>query len=202
MPSLSVSRFGGPGTGGIGATVDLNVTGGANFYEAVNVTSQGPDANHLDLDTNADTIATVTVLGEGDLEICGDALNQDTLTTFDSTASVAGQSITAFFEGPNAGDVTANGGAGDENFTFVTFDDETGETTFTDTDAVDGGGGDNRLTLQAFEGALLGAGVGPNIVNIQTIVHTSFENDCFDDCNYEEIDANITVDMAQLGLGD
>ena len=134
-----------------------------------------------------------------DLEICGSALNQDTLTLFDSTASVAGQAITAFFEGPNAGDVTANGGEGDENFTFLTLDDLTGETTFTDTDAVDGGGGDNRLTLQAFEGALLGAGVGPNIVNIDTIVHTSFVNDCFDDCNYEEMDGDLTVDMANSG---
>jgi hypothetical protein len=189
----------GPGTGGIGATVDLNVTGGANFYNVVNVTSQGPDANHLDLDTNADTITDVVVDGAGDLEICGDALNQDTLTLFDSTASVAGQSITAFFGGPNPGDVTANGGAGDENFTFLTFDDATGPTTFTATDAVDGGGGDNKLTLQAFEGALLGAGVGPNIVNIDTIVHTTFVNDCFDDCNYGFTDDVITVDMANSG---
>jgi hypothetical protein len=190
---------GGPGTGGIGAVVDLNVTGGANFYNVVNVTSQGPDANHLHLETNADTITDVVVLGEGDLEICGSALNQDTLTLFDSTASVAGQSITAFFEGGNPGDVTANGGAGDENFTFLTFDDLTGETTFTDTDSVDGGGGDNKLTLQAFQGALLGAGVGPNIVNIDTIVHTTFINDCFDDCNYTFTDDVITVDMDLAG---
>src|SRR4030095_11960105 len=100
-----------------------------SFYETVNVGSfEGP--NHLDLDTNADTIATVNILGDQDLDICGSWLNQDTLTTFDSTASVAGQSITAFFGGPNPGDVTALGGAGDENFTFLTFDDETGETTF------------------------------------------------------------------------
>ena len=181
---------------GVGTTVDVNVTGGTNTYETINVSSGGTGPNHIDLDA---VVPTVTVLGDQNLEICGDALNQDTLTTFDSIASVAGQAITAFFEGPNPGDVTANGGAGDENFTFLTFDDASGETTFTDTDAVDGGAGDNRLTLQAFEGALLGAGVGPNIVNIDTIVHTTFVNDCFDDCNYGSMDGDLTVDMANSG---
>ena len=183
--------------GGVGTTVDVNVTGGANTYGTINVSSEtGP--NHIDLDA---VVPTVTVDGDQNLEICGDALNQDSLTTFDASAATG--NVTAFFGGPAGATpvfgVTAIGGSANDNFTFLTPDEENGTTTFTADDSVDGGGGDNKLTLQAFEGALLGAGVGPNIVNIQTIVHTTFENDCFDDCNYNDMDGNLTVDMANSG---
>ena len=52
--------------GGVGTFVDLNVTGGDNFYETVNVHSLD-GANHVDLDTNAETIATINVDGDEDL---------------------------------------------------------------------------------------------------------------------------------------
>ena len=181
---------------GVGTTVDVNVTGGANTYGTINVSSEtGP--NHIDLDA---VVETVTVDGDQNLEICGDALNQDSLTTFDASAATG--AVTSFFGGPNPGAVTAIGGSGDNNFVFLTFDDLTGETTFTADNSVDGDGGDNKLTLQAFEGALLGVGVGPNIVNIDTIVHTTFVNDCFDDCNYTFTDDVLTVDWANSGSAD
>ena len=79
---------------------------------------------------------------------------------------------------------------------------QTGETTFTTDDTVDGGGGDNTLSLQAFEGALLGAGVGANITNINTIVHSTDFDPCFffgDDCFFNPMQGDLTVDMAELG---
>ena len=160
------------------------------------------DSNHVFLDTNAETIATINADGDQALRICGDALNQDTLTTFD--ASTATGDVTAFFEGPNEGGVAVTGGDGNDNFYFlvtVLIQDE-GETTFTTDDTVDGGDGDNTLTLQAFEGALLGAGVGANITNIDTIVHTTKVDPCEffgDNCFFNPMQDDLTVDMSESG---
>ena len=189
---------------GVGSFVTLNVTGGDAFYETVNVHSLTGD-NHVDLGTNAETIATINVDGDQDLRICGDALNQDTLTTFDASAATG--DVTAIFEGANDGGVDVTGGDGNDNFWFLVTeeDQDEGETTFTADDSVDGGGGDNTLTLQAFEGALLGAGVGANITNITTIVHSTDFDPCFffgDDCIFNPMQDDLTVDMAEFGLGD
>ena len=183
--------------GGVGTFLDLDVTGGANFYTSANVSSLD-SANKLHFDSNAGTIETLTVDGDQDLIIGGNVLNQDTLTTFDATAATG--NVTSYFGGPNPGAVTALGGSGNNDFVFLTFNDATGTTTFTADDSVDGDGGDNKLTLQAFEGALLGAGVGPNIVNIDTIVHTTFEDAIFFCCNYGDVDNDsLTVDWANSG---
>ena len=193
----------------MGSFVNLNVTGGDDFYETVNVHSEGGD-NHIDLGTNAETIATINVDGAENLRICGDALNQDTLTTFDASAATG--DVTAIFEGANDGGVDVIGGDGNDNFWFLVTDpirtpigQDEGETTFTTDDTVDGGGGDNTLTLQAFEGALLGAGVGANITNITTIVHSTDFDPCFffgDNCVFNPMQDDLTVDMAEFGLGD
>ena len=185
----------------VGSFVTLNVTGGDAFYETVNVHSLTGD-NHLVLGTNAETIATINVDGDQDLRICGDALNQDTLPTFNASAATG--DVTAIFEGPNDGGVDVTGGDGNDNFWFLVTeeDQDEGETTFTADDSVDGGGGDNTLTLQAFEGALLGAGVGANITNITTIVHSSDFDPCIffgDDCSFNPMQGDLTVDMAESG---
>ena len=190
---------------GVGTFVDLNVTGGGNFYETVNVHGLA-GANHVDLDTNADTIATINADGDQDLRICGTALDQDTLTTFD--ASTVTGDVTAIFEGENDGGVTAIGGAGNDNFWFLVTDPDqaAGETTFTTDDTVDGGGGDNTLSLQAFEGALLGAGVGANITNINTIVHSTDFDPCFffgDNCFFNPMVQGASNSRhGGIGLGD
>ena len=76
--------------------------------------------NHVDLGTNAETIATINVDGDQDLRICGDALNQDTLTTFDASAATG--DVTAIFEGENDGGVDVIGGDGNDNFWFLVTD--------------------------------------------------------------------------------
>jgi hypothetical protein len=169
---------------GVGSFVDLNVTGGANFYESVNISSL-TSANNIELDTNAATIATITVDGDQDLEASGSALFMDTLELFDGSAATG--ALTAFFGG--TGDVTVEGGSNDDHFTFgsgngaVTVNGNDGDDTFTfltnafsgptfgPEDLADGGAGDNTLQLQADEGTLLAVGVGASIINIQTIVH-------------------------------
>lgn len=180
---------------GVDTFVDLNVTeGSANFYSAVNVSSL-TDENSLGLFTNTDTVETVTVDGDQDLDIFGDALFQHSLRLFD--ASEATGDVTAtfgvdFIEGD--GDVEAIGGDGDDEFVFLTFP-TSAVTTFTAGDSVDGGGGDNQLTIETFTGALLGAGVGPNIVNIQTIEHIAL----FNFVNGFGTTGNVTVDMSRSG---
>ena len=109
------------GGNGVGSFVTLNVTGGDDFYETVNVHSLGGD-NHVDLGTNAETIATINVDGAENLRICGDALNQDTLTTFDASAATG--DVTAIFEGANDGGVDVIGGDGNDNFWFLVTDDD------------------------------------------------------------------------------
>ena len=76
--------------------------------------------NHVDLGTNAETIATINVDGAENLRICGDALNQDTLTTFDASAATG--DVTAIFEGANDGAVDVIGGDGNDNFWFLVTD--------------------------------------------------------------------------------
>lgn len=173
---------------GVGALdpveVDLEVTTGTVGYGAVNVTSAtGPNVLELDTDT-MDTIATVNVDGDQNLEIFGSVLDQDTLELFD--ASVASGDIDATFA-PGTGGVAALGGSGDDTFTWQTDDGD--PTTFTTADSVDGGAGDNRLRLQADTGVLLAVGVGAAIENIQTIEH--FTNG--------GADGDISVDMSESG---
>jgi hypothetical protein len=178
---------------GVDVFVDINVTGGTNTYGELFVHSNTA-ANHIDLDA---VVPTVTVDGDQHLEICGDALNQDSLETFNASAASGG--VEAFFDGPDPGGVAVTGGDGDDDFWFLTLTGTSGETTFTTDDTVDGGGGSNKLWLQAFEGALLGAGVGANITNIDTIVHTTYFDPCFEDCSFQPMTGDLTVDAAEAG---
>ena len=63
--------------------------------------------------------------------------------------------------------------------------------------------GNNTLVLQAFEGALLGPGVGDdNITNITRITHSTDFDPCFffgDNCVFNPMQDDLTVDMARSG---
>ena len=78
--------------------------------------------------------------------------------------------------------------SGDDTFTFTTVPG--GTSTFTPASSVDGGGGTNVLAIQADTGAILVAGDGPSIKNIQTIEHTTTAGGATTD---------LTADLAGMG---
>ena len=184
--------------------VDLNVTQGADFYETVNVHSLD-DANELELNSNADTIATINADGDQDLTIFGDTFDVANLELFDGSAATGNLTVGDFF---GTGDVTALGGSGDDQFFFFTdgavdvqgndgddiftfFTDFGDPTTFTADDSADGGAGENLLQLESYNGALLGVGVAASILNIQTIQHVTFDD--------VPVSGDLTVDMSEAG---
>ena len=69
------------------------------------------------------------------------------------------------------GHVAATGGSGDDSFIFGS--GPAGTANFTSADNVNGNGGANTLAIEVETGAILLAGVGPNITNIQTIAQVS-----------------------------
>ena len=165
--------------GPVTTTVTLNADGSTTGYSALTVNSAGPGtattANDLTLDTDATNTATITASGAEFLNLSGTALNIDNLHTFTGNATGAvdtgGLNVT-FTNADGLGHVAATGGSGVDTFTF----DATaaGLASFTSASSVDGGTGtSNTLGIQADTGAILLAGVGSNITDIQTIVHTT-----------------------------
>src|SRR5262249_2322972 len=63
---------------------------------------------------------------------------------------------------------------------------------FTSASSVDGGAGSNELEIAVQLGALLGAGVGPNITNIQFIEHRGGDG-------FPAVTGDISVDMSRSG---
>jgi hypothetical protein len=152
---------------GVTTHVTLDVTTGTNGYGSLSVDSGGSGANVLVLDTNATDTATITATGAEALTLSGTALNIANLHTFTGTAATGDLSVS--FNG--TGHVAATGGGGNDTFTFLTTPG--GAATFTSASSVDGGAGTNELVIQADTGAILAAGDGPNITNIQTIENTT-----------------------------
>ena len=193
------------------SSLDLLVTGGGNNGYETSTINSGAGTNVFDYDVNYTSLATVNAAGAGNLDMSqtvSTALNMDTLVTFEGTTATG--MLSAFFGTGNAAgvnDVTVNGGSNNDNFTFDAANDavtvrgnagddtftflsnNAGPTTFTAADLANGDAGTNRLRLQADTGALLGALVGAQIQNIQTIE------------NFTNGIANglITVDMTQSG---
>ena len=165
--------------GVVGAGAALNVDTGVTGYGSLTVNSAGPGGtttNGFTLDTNATNTATITATGAEFLTLTGTALDIHNLHTFTgngATPDTGGLNVT-FINDDGLGQVTATGGSGVNTFTF----DETlaGAASFTSTSTVNGGTGGantNTLDIQADTGAILLAGVGPNITNIATIEHTT-----------------------------
>jgi hypothetical protein len=166
--------------GVVGAGATLDVDGAAIGYASLTVHSAGPGGtttNDLALNTNATNTATITIdpTSTEALTISGTALNIDNLHTFTGTGTTVGLNVT--FTNPDGlGHVDATGGSGVNTFTFddVTLGATAGDASFTSASTVDGGTGTtNTLGIQADTGAILLTGVGPNITDIQTIVHTT-----------------------------
>ena len=170
--------------GGVATVVALDspVTTG---YASLTVNSAGPGgttANDLTLNLNegvgSTNTATITVAGAEALVISGSALNIDNLHTFTGNSATTppgpdtGGVDATFTNADGLGHVAATGGSGVNTFTF----DETGAglASFTSASTVDGGTGTtNTLGIQADTGAILLAGVGPNITDIQTVERTT-----------------------------
>ena len=194
---------------GVGAGADLRVTSGNNGYETANIVSGGGAQNTLDFDVNFTSLATINVSGAQTLFMTANstALDLSTLVTFNGTAAT-GDLIIGFpgvgsvvvnggsgndvfqFPGGNGGagnNVTVRGNAGNDTFVFLTNDG--GGVTFNAGDTADGGPGTNRLHLQVDTGAILAAGVGAGILNIQTIEHFTFDL----------ASGDVSADMAQSG---
>jgi hypothetical protein len=162
--------------GGVTTVVALD-SPGTTGYASLTVNSAGPGgttANDLTLNLNegAGTTNTtaLTVTGAEALVISGSALDIDNLHNFTGTAATGDLTVT-FTNADGAGHVAAVGGSGDDTFTF----DATaaGAASFLSTSSVNGGTGTtNTLDIQADTGAILLAGVGPNITGIHTIENT------------------------------
>jgi hypothetical protein len=155
-----------------GNEVELDVASGTTGYSALTINSNGTLANDIDLDLGTATnTATITAAGAEALTIAGPGLNINNLHTFDGTGMTG--NLSAEFTNPDgAGHVAATGGSGDNTFIF----DATGAelASFTSASSVNGGTGtDNTLVIQANFDAIVLAGVGPNITNIQTIESTT-----------------------------
>jgi hypothetical protein len=176
------------------AIVDLNVTGGStNGYETLTVNSAGTGPNFVALGVGtAKSTATIIETGAQNLTLVGDlaagsGMNIANLHTYNGKAGTGNQIVR--FDG--VGNVAATGGSKDDTFVF----DNTGNLpgpTFTKDSSVDGGAGMNELEIAATQGALLGAGVGPNITNIQVIEHRAGDG-------FPGMTGDLTVDMSRAG---
>src|SRR5262249_27512964 len=123
--------------------------------------------------------ATINATGNQNLTLDGTALNIANLHTYNGSAATGTQNV--IFNG--TGNVKATGGSNNDTFTFQSPDGPT----FTAASSVDGGAGMNELEIVANAGALLGAGVGPNITNIQVVEHLGTTT------------GDLTVDASRLG---
>jgi hypothetical protein len=150
-------------------TDTLNINGDADLTLSGTVLNVGT-LNEVDA-TGLLADFTATFTGTGNVVVDG-AQGDDTLT-FNTTGTVEvhgndGDDTLTFGAGVVA---TATGGAGNDTFVFQ---QEPGSlvSSFTAADSVDGGTGDDTLVLfQSAGGNFFNAGVGPNIVNISTIIH-------------------------------
>jgi hypothetical protein len=155
----------GVGTPGVPTPVNLEVTAGANGYETMNVESKGAP-NNLMLNTDATSTATIVETGDQNLTIAGSALNIANLKTYNGSAGTGTQNV--FFNGN--GGVAATGGTANDTFTFTVLPGQ--PTSFVGpASSVDGGGGVNKLVLEADTGAIIVAGDAGSIKNIQEVDH-------------------------------
>jgi hypothetical protein len=170
------------------ATANLEVNGSTNGYETLTVNSIGTGPNLLTLNTNATSTATIIETGNQNLNLAGTALNIANLHTYNGSAGTGQQLV--IFNGN--GNVAATGGSANDTFVFDNTGDGPGPT-FTSASSVNGGGGTlNELEIAAQAGALLGAGVGPNITNIQVIEHRAGNG-------FPAETGDLTVDMSRSG---
>jgi hypothetical protein len=203
-PSATINVSGGLG----GAGLALNPVGVTTGYSALTINSAGPGGatdNVLGLFTTATNTATITVTGAEAITFVGDAsatyaLNIDNLHTFNANSSTAPNTpdtggVTATFTNPDGlGHVDVTGGSGVNTFNFddVTTGALAGTAGFTTMTVVDGGTGGlntNTLGIEANTGAILLTGVGANITDIQTVVHTTDG----------VATGALTADLSQLG---
>ena len=124
------------GTADVGNITVSTSTGGGdlviNGVETINVTATGDDN---DLNVDGDDLATVNVLGTGDINMDVDA----SVTTLDASANTGGVTINA----TAAADVIFTGGTGADTFAFAAAE-------YDEDDTVDGGDGTDTLNITAF----------------------------------------------------
>jgi hypothetical protein len=187
--TINLSSDAGP----VGHIVQLLNSGATTGYASLTINSNGSSANvidDLDIGTATNT-ATITAAGAEALTLSGGtALNIDNLHTFTgnnaTTPDTGGLDVT-FANGDGAGHVAVTGGSGVNTFTFL--ETGAGAASFTTASTVDGGtGATNTLDIQAATGAILLAGVGAGITDIQTIEHTGAQGG-----------AALTADLSQMG---
>ena len=164
---------------GVNTAVALEVTGGATTgYGSLTINSNGTSANNLVVDVGTATnTATITVAGAEFLTLTGGAFNIDNLHTFTGNSATTppgpdtGGVTVTFGNADGLGHVAATGGSGVNTFIFG--ETAVGTPGFTSTSSVDGGTGtSNTLEIVSSTGAILLAGVGPNITGVATIEHT------------------------------
>ena len=180
--NLTLNGVTGPNT-----PVVLNNVTGTNGYETVNITSAN-GKNTILLNTNATSLAKITATGSQGLTIAGTALNIANLHSFDGSAATGSLDVT--FNG--TGNVAAKGGSADDTFRFLT-------PGFTSASSVDGGGGKDTLVTQINAGAILAAGVGPNITNVEVIRHITGGADANGLPTNGTATGALTADMARSG---
>jgi len=165
--------------------VTLNVTSGTNGYETMTIDSGGgAGGNFIQLNTNATSTSKVDVTGSQRIHLEGSAMNIANLHTLNGSATSGG--LEAVFNG--TGNVAATGGTGNDVFTFLTG--------FTKDSSVNGGGGNDRVITVIDSGAILGVGVGPNLVSVEVIEHRTSANAAG---NSNPATGAFTADMSRMG---
>lgn len=137
-----------------------------------------------------------TVTGTGDIEVRSGSGDDEIVVDNVGNALVSGNDGDDLLIAGEDTNATFTGGDGDDTFSFEANAGIGGTTSFDTDDSVDGGAGENVLELQSEGGALLGAGVGPNIVNVQTIRHITDDPISGND---DELDDDLTVNMGLSG---
>ncbi|MGD9714381.1 MAG: hypothetical protein AB7V46_20305, partial [Thermomicrobiales bacterium] len=187
--------------------LDFDGVGPDQGYEEINIASNGPAPNFLELRGTAATPHTVRVTGTTAFDIVGEGLSLDHLRLFD--ASGLNAPLFAEFDG-NAGVNTVVelfGAQGDTDFEidFTTADlfiqtfggnDDVDVWTHTGNLTVDVGAGENHVELEVVAGAVgVLAGDGPNILEFLDITGdvTVIAGDGGNQVFFEDIDGIITV---------
>ena len=162
------------GTADVGNITVSTSTGGGdlviNGVETINVTATGEDN---DLNVDGDDLATVNVLGTGDINMDVDA----SVTTLDASANTGGVTINA----TAAADVIFTGGTGADTFNLAAL--------LTADDSVDGGDGSDTLSVTGAGGALIPTSA--QVSNLETLRATINGADTLD-ANLISFDA-ITI---------
>ncbi|MCD1645658.1 DUF4214 domain-containing protein [Aurantimonas coralicida] len=220
--NLNVKNVGG-GIGGpagpMGIILNTTSAAAAAGYEMIHIDSTGAP-NWVEVLGSATTATTtVNITGNADLQVnnadSGAPLrtwNAGTLDLIDATSKAGPFTGDLTTTVTGIGEVEVRGGEGENDLTFgqdvhatatggskndiFRFASDGNDASFGPLDSVDGAGGDDILEIEADEDELLLAGVGANIVGVETIRHVT--RDPITGVE-DGLNGDLSVDMSRSG---